>query len=811
MAMAFPAPMRSLASLVLVSCLLATGINAHGKTAEPGAKKAAETAGKGKAVKPKAAKDVKAGKNAKNAKPGASGQSNMSKQADKKAKADKSAKALKAAKAEKAAKNAKHMEGAGGAEVAQAAQGKPVGGGASTNGVHGANGGNAAATQRQAAAANQPADTAAEPAKMARPAIRPVAAAAPNSPAYQDRVLKLSADDSPLDDAPTQKYDSSGLPRAWSVEATSDHRNTSGQYTGAHGLKISGYTDTRHYGSLSGNVNLQQPNGGKGLNSSLIVRQIGMPFDGGWKLDNTLGATNLPVLDLARASQRITLTTPAMQGISSQLRNQNGLGLQAAAGRAGQISGYPVAGFALSQGQYTMAGAYDQVRTADGRWHWGGMVANAQDVNSVLAQTAAGQGRMNAQGVYLSAQRTWGGAPMADSTYAQVNAVSGSNTGADLAGTPNAPAQGLWVEGGFARGAHRNNWGVFRLDSGLAWLDLPMANDLQGGYWRHGWRTRQWSTETGLELLRSVSGTTPDGYFANGSTRYQFSSVTSFGVGASVRRYGIQSQSVQAFSQFVNDLGSSRAQVDVGSTDSGERLMRLQLDHDWTKIQALRLSTAVSVDKEQRLAGDTQGQGLAINADWTLSQGLSLNQSLQGRWTTDQSQYSLNASVSWRIAPQWSFQTNLYAIHGNNNSLNLTQSPLAIPFVPPNTTQDSGVYVMLRYDQSAGRPLAPTGGSPGSAAGRLAGTVFLDENKNGKREAGEKGAGSVTVLLDGRFAVETDNQGRFEFAYVLAGPHVLSVISDNLPLPWMLEKDGRTEVTVFTRDSTLVDIGAIRQ
>ena len=106
---------------------------------------------------------------------------------------------------------------------------------------------------------------------------------------------------------------------------------------------------------------------------------------------------------------------------------------------------------------------------------------------------------------------------------------------------------------------------------------------------------------------------------------------------------------------------------------------------------------------------------------------------------------------------------------------------------------------------------APVGGRPGAAAGRLVGSVYLDENQNGKREAGEQGATSVTVLLDGRFAQQTDAQGRFEFPYVAAGAHVLTVISDNLPLPWGLVKDGRTEVRVFTRDSVSVDIGAVRQ
>jgi hypothetical protein len=45
---------------------------------------------------------------------------------------------------------------------------------------------------------------------------------------------------------------------------------------------------------------------------------------------------------------------------------------------------------------------------------------------------------------------------------------------------------------------------------------------------------------------------------------------------------------------------------------------------------------------------------------------------------------------------------------------------------------------------------------------------------------------------------------------VAAGHHVLTVQSDNLPLPWQLTNAGRTEVEVTTRGSTEVDIGALR-
>ena len=77
-------------------------------------------------------------------------------------------------------------------------------------------------------------------------------------------------------------------------------------------------------------------------------------------------------------------------------------------------------------------------------------------------------------------------------------------------------------------------------------------------------------------------------------------------------------------------------------------------------------------------------------------------------------------------------------------------------------------------------------------------------------DAGETGAPNVQVVLDGRYSVQTDAAGRFDFPVVAAGRHVITVISDNLPLPWALANEGRTEVDVGTRDRTNVSIGAQR-
>ena len=144
-------------------------------------------------------------------------------------------------------------------------------------------------------------------------------------------------------------------------------------------------------------------------------------------------------------------------------------------------------------------------------------------------------------------------------------------------------------------------------------------------------------------------------------------------------------------------------------------------------------------------------------------------------------------------------------------------TPLQVtsPLNPPQPTViptmgTRGVFLTVRYQAARGLHFAPLGGAPGSGSGRLTGVVYLDANENGRYDAGEAGAPNVTVILDGRFSVRTDASGRFDFPAVAAGHHILTVQSDNLPLPWALVNQGRTEVDVITRDRVDVNIAAVR-
>jgi hypothetical protein len=58
--------------------------------------------------------------------------------------------------------------------------------------------------------------------------------------------------------------------------------------------------------------------------------------------------------------------------------------------------------------------------------------------------------------------------------------------------------------------------------------------------------------------------------------------------------------------------------------------------------------------------------------------------------------------------------------------------------------------------------------------GSIEGYVFLDENKNGRMDAGEKGAPNVVLGVNG-FATTTDERGKFRFANLMAGAYGMEV------------------------------------
>ncbi|MFZ5924445.1 MAG: FlgD immunoglobulin-like domain containing protein [Bacillota bacterium] len=68
-----------------------------------------------------------------------------------------------------------------------------------------------------------------------------------------------------------------------------------------------------------------------------------------------------------------------------------------------------------------------------------------------------------------------------------------------------------------------------------------------------------------------------------------------------------------------------------------------------------------------------------------------------------------------------------------------------------------------------------------AAFGTVAGAVFVDENGNGKMDAGEQPVKGVVLTLDSTEAAKSDSGGRFVLDRLAAGDYVLAVAAKSLP------------------------------
>jgi hypothetical protein len=325
--------------------------------------------------------------------------------------------------------------------------------------------------------------------------------------------------------------------------------------------------------------------------------------------------------------------------------------------------------------------------------------------------------------------------------------------------------------------------------------------------------------DAGIDEVHSVSGLGSNTTFLTGDSRYQMSRDWGIGTVANVSRTdGGTNWSLEEYVDHGNSYGTGRVQVDYAQTQAGEDAM-LTLDQTWSSSTAVRLSTSTSVERASGagingLTQDATLLGLAAYGGGQFTPRLSLDgnvrwaAAVQGRAAPG---VSANVSLTYQLSPHWQILATYYDSRTGSWTPLTVVSPLTPPVeTPVAAVEERGVFLTFRYRRAAGLHFAPLGGPPGGGSGEILGTVYLDANDNGRPDAGEAGAPNVTVVLDGRYSVQTDAAGRFDFPVVATGHHVIVVIADNLPLPWVLVNNGRAELEVTTRDRTEISIGARR-
>ncbi len=379
-----------------------------------------------------------------------------------------------------------------------------------------------------------------------------------------------------------------------------------------------------------------------------------------------------------------------------------------------------------------------------------------------------------------------------------------------------------------AQGRFLQNAGLFRIDPGMTWGNQLISNDAQGGYYRLNYQSRQLLADVGIDEVRSVSGLGSNTTFLTGDLRYQLSrDWGAGGVANASHSDGGTSWSLQGFVDHSNAGGTGRAQADFAQTPVGQDTA-FTLNQSWSTPIGTRLSTSASVERISGSLANGLGQdstvlSLAAYGGGQFANGLGIEGNV--RWARavqgqEAPGVAANVSLTWQLSPAWELLATYYDSRTGSWTPLLVESPLTPPVATlAPSLQERGMFLTIRYRRAAGSHFAPLGGAPGAGSGEIAGRVFLDANNNGRADAGEIGAPNVTVVLDGRFSVQTDTNGRFVFPVVATERHVITVITvvtvvtvvtDNLPLPWSLINGGRAEIQVTTRDRTEVDIAAQR-
>lgn len=625
-----------------------------------------------------------------------------------------------------------------------------------------------------------------------------------------------------------REYNNEGWPRGISLQLTRNFHSSqnaaasaANMRTDTQGFQLDGFVETPNYGALSIHALALGGNGSTGL-TSWSLRQTGLPFDGGWRVDNALGTTNLLIPELSRRNSRLALPSPQVLGGSTVWRNEgvNSLVIGASAGEPGRFEGFPQSRFVGSGGE--VSSVFAQVT----RGEWTGAAVVAQG-NRVLPEVAVDDGntkRINPRGFYVSAARN-------ESTTGvswQASALGSSSEGVD--------ATGLWADATWRDGGSRHQVSLFRFTEGLTWIDRPLPTDLQGAAYRYDYNALRWDLSANVEGFQSVSGLNPDGWFASTSGRWLVDSKLSVGGGFAARNFGVTGGSVFSYVQWVNRLGVTRMQIDAAATQNGERSQSATIEHSLYTETGMSLSATLSLERLRPVNTTTAQDAntpivvpgyenaveVGLNGRAPLTTNFSLQGSLRARRVggnyAGNNTFSQNsgttiaatAGVDWQISRDWSFGASLYVNRGVLVDTVLIESPLVVPETVRVRPSDRGFFFTLRYGSHAGSATVPLGGGPGSGSGRIEGSLYLDTNGNGQRDGNESGAANVLIMLDGKFATRTNSFGGFEFASVASGAHILTVLQDDLPLPWTVDTEQRISAPVTTRGTTRIDIGAKR-
>ncbi|MCS6995846.1 MAG: carboxypeptidase-like regulatory domain-containing protein [Casimicrobiaceae bacterium] len=613
-----------------------------------------------------------------------------------------------------------------------------------------------------------------------------------NTPAasYVDRVL----DERPLsvpgaERAADAEASATELPRTFRL-SYGLHRSREQDPLGQQAL-LAAQLDTVNFGALSLEAQLiQGPQ-----SAQLSLRQRQFPLSGTWWAHHELGVVAGAPLPVVRRAARVGLPTPVLWGASGEWWSPAlGLHIQASAGTPGQFEGAPFARWRRLEGLRSSFGV-----------EWQGKPLASAFSGTWTAALQLDETRIGTTGLALSPGR---------SALAAVRHQGPELTlfAQQLFSKPPGQAQrlGTWLETEWRRNGWLVGASALRLDPDLRWAGTPIVSNVEALQARLQWSGGQQGFEASLEQLKSRNRNTPAGRYATLSGWQRLGPHAQCQAGLAFRDYREEAWSGQLDCRSRSTLGETAARLAMRDASVFEREWRATLEQQWAGLELYGLKLATSATgglwidrgRSERLPLF----GAALNLQFSPTGGMLLRAVADyERRGERERRAALQAFAEWRFAPGWVLE-----LQGSLTRGRLDPRPSIDPLAPvatvPVPLAGSHVIAWLRWSEQRGRAPQVLGNPAVPGAGSIEGEVFFDENDNGRRDAGERGAGNVLIVLDGRYFTRSDADGRFEFPLVRPGRWRVSVREDTLPLPWQSGIGEGLTIELARRDSVRLTI-----
>lgn len=670
--------------------------------------------------------------------------------------------------------------------------------------------------------------------------------------AYEDRVMDASElppsagdDDSRPLDAAQAGY------RGYVVETrVGTARSDSGlalRSASELGQRLEYRRETLNYGDFVLQADWRRSQGAVGLgvgplgyatepsSARLTLRNLGFPLTPALFADTTVGDMASEVTDALTRAYRLSLGSGMVRGIGTRVFDGS-FDLRAGYGLRGNLAGGPYPGFERTQGSLAWIG-YSQRLPGN---TFAGVQLN--QASGVPAYSPSGGTTGLSDNVSSLAASVGYGSDLSLGTMGKARLMLvHSQTSAAVADRANS-AQGLFAEGGFRWLGLRHEVGAYTADPNLRFGDLLLPADNRGAYWRVDSSSLRLAWGLGLSLEDQNPGRDPSrlaarrlGLTANAQYRINRDDLVGMSLNLNRTRYDNASDTLADLGAGARSIYASGYYQTRLSPHWGRTRLRLTVRRDEQLVTDALPATGEEVEWEQDWI---TGRYETLRPEFVTTLGLARDHSngVPETRPTAGLVFRLWPGASWNLGGSLRYtarDSNLATSRGlagsldfekvlpdgwrlggalimNQAVINVASPVLGTPQVSRSNDKYASVY--LRWEGASGTSYQSAGlRNPGSAGGgSLDGMVFFDINRDGEAQPGEGGVPNVEVILDGRYRVTTDRNGRFDFPLVSTGRHQLTLRLETVPLPWGAGQDTGVSVDVPLRGQATARIPVVR-